>query len=537
MNLNQLCPEITMLLGAAVAALLGLARQDGVRRAAQWVALIALALAFIAGVKLGHVGDSQNWTLWPLATYGTLLSTGIGILLVLSSWDMPFENDPSRTDKAYRGEFFALMLCSLAGVSMIAKVNNLIWLFLVLELVSIPTYIMVATGRGNPAAQEAGVKYFFLGAMSAALYLFGFSYLYGFAGSTDLSVIKTMFQTGVSDGHISYIALTGLLMVALGISFKIASVPLHYYAPDVYQGAATPVTSFLSFAPKAAGFFALILVFNLTSWSLSAGNPTDPLADILLLLAALTMCLGNVLALLQRDLRRIMAYSSIAHSGYMLVGLGVGPMAMVSVNGVMTSSPGNGISATLFYLGGYSLMTVGAFAVLIYFQGKLGAAEDLDDIAGIAAEHPLAAACVAVCLFSLIGMPFTVGFLGKLFIVQAALVGGHPVIAVIVVLNAAVAAAYYLRIIAAMYVRDAWAPFSMRHAMEIKISAVLATGLVILFGVFPSVLLGQSTKSGDAVGMNVLEVYPPPAIQNEVKNSTPVKPLAQLGLADRVRVN
>ncbi|HMD53858.1 MAG TPA: proton-conducting transporter membrane subunit, partial [Phycisphaerae bacterium] len=341
----------------------------------------------------------------------------------------------------------------------------------------------------------------------------------------------------LSGGHFSYIALIGLLTVAVGISFKIAAFPLHYYAPDVYQGAATPVTSFLSFAPKAAGFFALILVFNLTSWTLSTGNPVDPLPDILLLLAVMTMCLGNMLALLQRDFKRIMAYSSIAHSGYMLVGLGVGPMVPILSQGIWHSSPGNGVNAALFYLGGYSLMTAGVFAVLIYFQGKLGAAEDLDDIAGIAAEHPLAAACMTVCLFSLIGMPFTVGFLGKLFIVQAALAGGYPIVAVIVVLNAAVAAAYYLRMIAVMYVRDAWAPFTLRNVWALKTSAVLATGLVILFGVFPSVLLSKSTKSGDAIGLSIQEDYPPPISAKPMKSSTPAKPLVQLTLADHTGTN
>ncbi|HTV49464.1 MAG TPA: NADH-quinone oxidoreductase subunit N [Phycisphaerae bacterium] len=528
-DLNQLTPEIIMLVGAGLVALMGLARQDAVRQGGQWVTLGALALAFISGLSLCDVGDKQGWTLWPLATYDTLLSAGIGILLVLSSWDMPFENDPSRTDKPYRCEFFALLLCSLAGVSMIAKVDNLIWLFLALELTSIPTYIMVAIGRGNPGAHEAGVKYFFLGALSAAIYLFGFSYLYGFAGSTDFSVIKTMFQTASSGGHISYIALIGLLTVAVGISFKIAAFPLHYYAPDVYQGAAAPVTSFLSFAPKAAGFFALIMVFNLNSWTLTMGNPVDPLSDILLLLAAMTMTLGNVLALLQRDIKRIMAYSSIAHSGYMLVGLGIGPIIATSiVNGVpqSVSSPANGISAALFYLGGYSLMTTGFFAVLIYFQGTLGAAEDLDDIAGIAAEHPLAAACMTVCLLSLIGMPFTVGFLGKLFIVQAALAGGHPLMAVIVVLNAAIAAAYYLRMIAVMYLRDAWAPFSLRNIWALKTAAVLATGLVVIFGLFPSLLLNMSANSGLAVGNYLQNNYQPPMADKPVKSAAPTKPLA-----------
>ncbi len=492
-NLHGLCPEIIMLAAAALVLLVGLCPRDGVRRSSQWIAAISLVLAFIAAWNLGPIGDWRRWTLWPLATYDSMLASGIGLLTVLACWGMPFLDDPAQPDKAYRGEFFAMLLCSLAGLSMMAKVNDLIWLFLALELVSIPTYIMVAAGRGNPAAQEAGVKYFFLGALSAAIYLFGFSYLYGFAGSTRFTAIAAAFHSALTGGHLPYVALIGLLMVVIGISYKIAAVPLHYYAPDVYQGAATPVTAFLSFTPKAAGFFALIIVFNLTGWKLSGpGAAGHVLPDLLMVLAVLTMFVGNVLALLQRNIKRILAYSSIANSGYMLVGLAVGPISSAG-------SAINGLSATLFYLGAYSLMTVGAFAALIYLQGKTDAAEDLDDIAGVAGEHPLAAAGMAVCLFSLIGMPGTVGFLGKLFLVQAALAANHPVLAVLVVINAAIAAAYYLRIVAAMYLRDAWTPFSVRRAWAPPLAAALATALVIFFGLFPALLFQQSSASGQAV--------------------------------------
>ena len=486
--LNHLCPEIIMIVAACIVALLGAAKSDSVRRSAQWISLISLILAFIAGWRIGTVDAGPAWPLASFCTYDTLLASGVGILLVLLSWDMPFALDPANSDQTFRGEYFAMMLVSLAGVSMMAKVDNLIWLFIALELVSIPTYIMVATGRGNPAAQEAGIKYFFLGSLSAAIYLFGFSYLYGFCGSTDFSKIAGAFA---GSSQVPYVAIIGLLMVIIGIAYKIAAVPLHYYAPDVYQGTATPVTAFLSFAPKAAGFIALILVFNLTGWKLSHGA-ARAVPDLLMVMAVLSMTIGNVLALLQRNIKRMLAYSSISHSGYMLVGLAVGPL-------LLSHSTTNGISAMLFYLGAYSIMTVGAFAVLVYLQGKLDAAEDLDDIAGIASEHPLAAACMAVCMLSLIGMPFTVGFLGKLFIVQAAFSSSHGVLAVIVMINAAIAAAYYLSIITSMYLRDPWTPFTVRRPGTIQFSAAIAAALVILLGLFPSVLMSMAQFSGSEV--------------------------------------
>ncbi len=486
--LNHLCPEIIMIIAACIVTLVGVAKSDAVRRSAQWISLISLILAFIAGWRIGAVDAGPAWSLASFCTYDTLLASGVGILLVLLSWDMPFALDPAKSDQNFRGEYFAMMLVSLAGVSMMAKVDNLIWLFIALELVSIPTYIMVATGRGNPAAQEAGIKYFFLGSLSAAIYLFGFSYLYGFSGSTDFDKISAAFA---ASPQLPYVVIIGLLTVVIGIAYKIAAVPLHYYAPDVYQGTATPVTAFLSFAPKAAGFIALILIFNLTGWKLSHGA-ARAVPDLLMVMAVLSMTIGNVLALLQRNIKRMLAYSSISHSGYMLVGLVAGPL-------LISQSATNGVSAMLFYLGAYSIMTVGAFAVLVYLQGKLDAAEDLDDIAGVAAEHPLAAACMAVCMLSLIGMPFTVGFLGKLFIVEAAFSSGHGILAVIVMINAAIAAAYYLSIITSMYLRDPWTPFNVRRPGTIQFSAAIAAALVILLGIFPSALMSISRYSGNEV--------------------------------------
>ena len=505
-RIEYLIPEIILLVAACVSTIVGLSGKDATRKLTQVLAALGLALAFAA--SLGLLGNAASFAAiasLPHAKYFnpqyiSILACGIGFLSVLAAWDMPSKNDPVRTDTENRGEFYGMMLFSLAGVSMIGKVNDLVWLFLVLELVSIPTYILVATGRAQLIAQEAGVKYFFLGALAAAIFLFGFSYLYGYSGSTRFEEIAAYFATH----PMSPLALIGLLMVILGIAYKIAAVPLHFYTPDVYQGAATPVTAFLAFAPKAAGFVAIISMLSLFSFDYTT-TYGHAIQALLTVMAILTMTIGNVLALLQRNIKRMLAYSSIAHSGYMLVGLVAGPGAI--------GDSGDGPRATLFYLGGYALMNLGAFAALIYMQGKADAAEDLDDIAGISKDHPVAALLMTLCLFSLIGMPATVGFLGKLYIVQAALATGHITLAIIMMINAAIAAAYYLKIVAAMYLRDPLYPFVVRPKLPVKVAALVCTLAVVALGVapFPLFNVTQSPR---------LNPVPTPALNAPV--TTPV---------------
>jgi NADH-quinone oxidoreductase subunit N len=277
----------------------------------------------------------------------------------------------------------------------------------------------------------------------------------------------------------------GFIMIIVGIGYKIAAWPLHFYAPDVYQGAATPVTAFLAFAPKTAGIVAIISIVNLLDFNF-VGNGAA-IGACIAVMAGVTMTVGNVMALLQRNIKRIFAYSSIAHSGYMLVGL-------VAMEGAV--SAGDGVAATIFYLTSYAIMNLGAFAVLIYLQGKADAAEDLDDIAGVAKSHPIAALMMTLCLFSLIGMPLTVGFLGKFYIVTRALSTHHEILAVIVMINAAIAAAYYLKIVAAMYLREALYPFVVRNLAPVKAAAVLCTLAVIVFFVAPNLLLMANKTDG-----------------------------------------
>ncbi len=488
LSIEYLVPEIIILAMACIVTLLGLSPKDAVRKLTQSLAALALLAALITACVMGQNYPTQAFpsALYFNPNYITILTCVVGLLSVLASWNMPAKADPSVPDSNYRGEFFGMMLFSLAGVSMIGKVNDLVWLFIALELVSIPTYILVATGRSQIIAQEAGIKYFFLGALAAAVFLFGFSYIYGATGSTRFVEIQAFFATH----DMTPLALIGVLMVLVGVCYKIAAVPFHFYTPDVYQGSATPVTAYLAFAPKAAGMVAIISTLTLINFYHNNYGPI--LMSVLTVLAVVTMTVGNVLALLQRNIKRIFAYSSIAHSGYMLVGLLAGPAALGT--GV------DGVDATLFYLASYALMNLGAFAVLIHLQGKADAAEDLDDLAGIAATHPGPALMFALCLFSLIGMPLTIGFLGKLYLIQAALSTHHTTVAIILVINAAIAAAYYLKIIAAMYLREPLYPVVVRKAMPITITALLCTAAVLLFFFLPSGLMEANNHDANSPG-------------------------------------
>lgn len=510
LHVKYLLPEIILLVAASLATLLGLFKNDSTRKLAQWAALLGTLVAGIVSLGYLKIGGSPVLNILPVEwftnevadlagvmpqfAYVTTLACFIGFLSTLAAWNMPSKADPNVVDDNYRGEFYGMMLFSLMGVAMIGKVNDLIWLFVVLELVSIPTYIMVATSRSQIVAQEAGVKYFFLGALAAAIFLFGFSYIYGTTGATRYAdIIRFIGANGLTP-----LAVIGLLMVIVGVGYKIASVPLHFYAADVYQGAATPVTAFLAFAPKAAGIVAIISMLSLVNFQFAGSSSNTAIGATITVMAILTLTVGNVLALLQRNIKRILAYSSIAHSGYMLVGLASGlgkPGDLIS----------NGVSAALFYLAAYAIMNLGTFAVLIYLQGKADAAEDIDDLAGVAKEHPVAAFALAICLFSLIGMPLTIGFFGKLYIIQAALANGHTILAIITVINAAIAAAYYLKIIAAMYLRDAWNPFTVRPVFAIKTAATLCTVLVLVFGVLPSALLTFAGFPADPARLPAIE--------------------------------
>ena len=487
-----LWPEILLVVVGCVLLLLGVVQSAAARRFAPLAALFSLGLIFVALVWIGPSqsplsGASGALIGFKFQEYIKLIASGTGILLVLLAWPTnPDATGNSALQFGHEcGEFFGLMLLSIAGIFFVASAQDIVLLFLGIELASIPTYIMVSISRPLPVAQEAGVKYFFLGAMAAAVMLFGFSYLYGTTGETNLERIAGAMKL-TEPGHDWQ--LLAVIMLIVGFAFKIAAVPLHAYAGDVYQGAATPVTAFLAFVPKTSGFVALIKVLYYVSEHV-VGNATqhwavpDTIAKLLWVLAVLTMFVGNVLGLLQHNVKRVLAYSSIAHTGYMLVGL----TALVSTDRPEVQAAALG--GVLFYLAAYGIMNTGAFGVLMMlpsrdrsFAGYLEpstdvpqspaatgtSAETFNDIAGQGRKHVALGLAMAVCCWSLTGLPFTVGFFGKVYLIWPALQAATGPLSqrmtwlvVLTVLNAAISAAYYLRIIATMFLRPEPAPIRM----------------------------------------------------------------------------
>ncbi len=495
---HQLAPEIVLLIGACAVLLVGAgaSRTPGASRShGSWVpftGLLTVLLALGISISMGVPdGTSAGFGLWPttLTYYTRCITLGIGALLILINWQQPVATE--------RGEYLAMILCSLLGVLLTSSANDWIVLFFAIELVSVPTYVLIALSREDARASEATVKYFFLGAMSAALLAYGLSFLYGVSGTTTIhrvidGVATTMLPATSEPNAVLTI---GLLLVFAGLSFKVAAVPLHFYAADVYEGAASPVTALLAFVPKFAGFLALIKVFGACHWTL---QPT--VWWMVWIVAIATMTTGNVLALLQRNAKRMLAYSSIAHTGYMLIALLVGPLAG---EGPMH----DGIAALLFYIAVYGVMNLGVFAILAAYQTDGNDVETLDDLAGLAIRAPLAAFALAVCVFSLMGFPPTAGFLGKLYIFSSALSfeegylyhGPLVALAIIGVLNSAIAAAYYLRIVATAYMGKENESVTSVAGLPLRIGLALATVPLLIVFAWPAGMVSQARGAATAL--------------------------------------
>lgn len=374
-------------------------------------------------------------------------------------------------------EFFGLVLTLIAGLLLVASANELILLFLSLELISIPTYVLLYMGRRDAASQEAATKYFLLSVLSAAVLLYGFSFLYGLTGTTNLTVMRSVLHDSYSPAAFdlppphgglrgSRLGLLAVVLIFAGLGFKLAAVPFHFYAPDVYQGTTAWNAGLLSVAPKAAGLVALVRIASQTMVGYE-----DSAQTVALILALFTMTVGNVLALMQNNIRRLLAYSGIAHAGYMLVGLSAGfwdaghPIDRLDPD---FGLPG-GLQAALFYLMAYCLVTAGLFALLVYLAKPGRQVEHVEDLLGLARSHPAVAIAAAVFLFSLAGIPPLPGFWAKLGVFSAALSVRQEIppylpreawvyLAVIGVVNAAIGAVYYLRIVAVMFFYDPLVP-------------------------------------------------------------------------------
>lgn len=453
-----------------------------------------------AAADIQDAQQRTNSTVGPL--YTTRLTIFIkflaiigSFLLVLLSWD--------EVEDAVAGEYFGCLLLITAGVCLTAAANDLVTLFLSLELISIPTYVLLYLPRSDRAGQEAAMKYFLLSIFSSAILLFGFSYLYGISGTTSIPAIIDSLDRSRNSG----LSMVALVMILAGLGFKITAVPFHFYAPDVYQGTSTPGAATLAFVPKVAGFLVLIRLLGYVPQTAADANliVSDQMPVLLWIMAAVTMSLGNLLAFLQDNIKRMLAYSGVAHAGYMLIGLAVAPR-LAQDRVLLTGA----VDAILFYLVAYGAMTIGAFAVLAAINSKERPVQTIGDLSGLGRSHPGLALMMALFLFSMLGLPLTIGFYGKFLLFGSALnlwsnsstlsqgvtgllTGSQTgqlflILAVIGVINAAISGFYYLRMAGALFQGEELRPIQKRPSTPILVAIGICALITLVGGIYPEPL-------------------------------------------------
>jgi len=408
------------------------------------------------------------------ATFFRILVIVVGILTILPSYRYLARQD------AETSEYHALLLFSIAGQCVMVSANELIMIFIGLEISSIASYVLAGYLRDDKRANEAALKYFLLGSFATAFFLYGVALIYGATGSVNLSMVRASI-TGSNAPSPVFVGVAAALMF-VGLGFKVSAAPFQIWAPDVYQGAPTPVTGFLSAGPKAAAFAIFLRIF-MTAFE-PIGNGWVPLVWIS---ALLSMTIGNFAALLQSNVKRLLAYSSVAHAGYVLVAL--------------TAHSDVGTAAAMFYLSAYAFMNIGAFAVVSHLSGQGERYQSVDDFSGLGQKQPLTAAMLTIFLLSLIGVPLTGGFFGKFYIFKAALESHLVWLTVLGLLNSAVAAYYYLRILVVMYMHEPSEAVTSAEPLSPGLSAALilpALGTLVL-GIFPGWVLDFAGKSSSLV--------------------------------------
>jgi NADH-quinone oxidoreductase subunit N len=459
-DMISILPEL-ILTGTALLVLLAdlfIAKEQ--RNVLLWLSLMGLLLAGVGNILAGTPGISFS---------GAINADGVAqflnlILLISCGLSLLLSDGYLARQKLERGEYFALALTATLGAMIMGKSADLLTLFLGLEVLSIPLYVLATFCKENRNSQEAGLKYFLLGAFASAFFLYGIALVFGATGGTSIAGM------GLRSSELSGILYAGVGLILIGLSFKAAIVPFHAWAPDAYEGAPTSVTAFMSVIAKVGAFAALLRVVD-SSWMTLIQNWQFLLA----ILTGLTMVLGNVLAITQTSLKRLLAYSSIAHAGYLLVGI-------VAGNDL-------GHQGILFYLLAYGFMNLGAFGVIMVLE-KVGENPTLADCAGMAARHPLLAAAMAVFLISLAGIPPTAGFMAKLYVFGGAIQSEQYLLAIIGVLASVVSVYYYLRVVYFMYMRPAPEREALFSTSRLALAAIVIAVLGVLdMGILPGMWL------------------------------------------------
>jgi len=466
-ELVALWPETLMTITACGALVADVVIPRHRKHVIGWGCLVALSVIFLFLLLLPPQGGSVLSGMFLADGYAAffkalfLISTALTVLISLRYLD---------DEGSHHGEYYALLLFAAVGMMFMAGGGDLITIYLGLELMSLSTYVLAGFIRRDVTSTEAAVKYFLMGAFTSGILLYGLALLYGLTGTTNLSAIaQKVAGLSLDDPAL----LLSIILVVAGFGFKIAAVPFHMWAPDAYEGAPTSVTAFMSAAVKAAAFAGLARVFVV------ALGPVAARWEVLWwVLAALSMILGNVVAVAQTSLKRMLAYSSISHAGYALIGV----VAAIHARGP-------GIAGTLFYLFVYMFTTMGTFSMIILLTHRGFRGDKIADFAGLGYTHPLPALVYIVFFLSLAGIPPTAGFVGKLLIFRAAIESGFVVLAVIGVATSAIAAYYYFMVIKTMFMDAPTGAVELSPSRPLTVGLAIMVGATILFGLFPNVVL------------------------------------------------
>lgn len=450
------------------------------RRSQRTLGGIALAGGIAALAATLYQAQTQFWGLglWDMirvdafSIFFHFVVAAAVILVVLSSYEY------MQVQQIRAGEYYGLILFGAVGMDLMSCAVELVLIFIALEISSISTYVLAGFRRRSAISSESSVKYFLLGSFATAFFLYGVALMFGATGSTSIDRISAAMGQYAGVGHGPLLAYLGVALMFVGLGFKVAAAPFHVWTPDVYEGAPSPVVAFMSTAPKAAVFAVLLRIM------FEAQAPGR--IWLIWVAAALSMTIGNIAALVQDNVKRLLAYSSIAHAGYLLVAI--------------ASVPADGIPAAMFYTASYAAMNIGAFAVVGHFAGAGERYVTVEDYSGLGRRSPGLAAILTIFLLSLIGIPITGGFFAKFYVFSAALQGDHPLIGLVIigVINSAIAAYYYLRIIVVMYMRE---PREETAVAPVTPGLGLALGLslavTIYLGILPGRILEYAGRSVD----------------------------------------
>jgi len=464
-DISAFIPEITLICVGLILLLLDLVITKKETIAA--VGIIGVLVAIYGTFKLYGIIEPQTafYDMFVLDGYSSLFKVIFYLNLLLT---ICISIKYMAIEKTSLGEYYSLLMFATVGMMIMASAADLIILYLGLELMALSTYILTGLMRKTPRSNEAALKYFFLGAFSSAFLVYGISLTYGMTGTTNIKEIaEAVTALNITNDPI---LLLGLIFIIVAFAFKIALAPFHMWAPDVYEGAPTSVTAFMSVGPKAAGFAVMgRVLFD------AFGGMQVQWSSILVPLAIITIAVGSIIALSQTNIKRMLAYSSVAHAGYMLLG-------------IIAGTP-EGLAATVNYLMIYMFMNMGAFAIVIMLRSEGFQGEDIEDYIGMSKSNPTAAALMLVFMFSLTGIPPTAGFIGKFYVIMEVINAGYTYLAVVAVVFSAVSAFFYLRIVMYMFMRDPKEEVVLTSSPSMSFALAVTSMMIIIIGVFPSILL------------------------------------------------